>query len=135
MKYTVIDDDASTIRALLAAASALHAQIDNRNVTLGVIDDPGFSPGRQVAVVMAARDAGAADKGYTVATIEAKPMLIRVEPDDPKPEHDPNAAGHFIRLSEGKLSCTCFEPCCNTDDGELCTCPGCESDVHEHGAR
>lgn len=134
MKYTVIEGDPVTIRALLAGAAELHRVIDIRNVALGVIEDGSLGDDEpRVAVVMAARDAGAADRAYTVATVEAKPRLIRVQPEhlvEGRPQHEGDTDHHSN--SDGGMTCVCTKPCCNSDGGALCTCPPCTSDFHRH---
>lgn len=79
MKITEVSADGLGVSALIAAAGKIADLLDERAVTLGVIEAEG------VAVVMGKRDS---DSGLPIlaVTVERKPRLIRLEADDqPEP--------------------------------------------------
>lgn len=121
MKITEISSDGLGVSALIAAAGAVHDLLKDRNVALGVMQHD--SGAEDTLVVFAERQDGGDVLGVTV---ETNPRLLVFSKGEAKPEHREEYGDHYPGV------CACVRPCCNTEDGELCICPTCESENHRH---
>lgn len=125
----IIASDGIGVRALLAVAEKLCELTEERNITLGVIEDGG--DGHPVGVVVG----NTIGKGPRLGvTIERNPRIVDLDAPEPLPEGVARVhsyAGHFYA---GTRDCMCVNRCCN-DDHDMCVCTECEDIDHEHKGR
>ena len=76
----IIESDGMGVGALVSLAGKLHDLTEDRNVTLGVIQDEGLDGGKAVAVVTAKRASFEDDTPHLAVTVERNPRIIRVTP-------------------------------------------------------
>lgn len=125
MTIEIINADGIGVRALLGVAMDLHKLTVDRGITLGVIEAEALGEDSGVGFVMANRDNGSPVLGVT---IEPNPRLIRWVAD----AEAPRCEEAHVLTGDGYATCTCIEPCCNDDEGEVCTCRDCRSPNHRH---
>lgn len=81
MKITEVAADGLGVSALIAAAGAVHDQLDDRGVTLAMIETEGEGGQPWTPVLMAAKDNG---RGLPllVVTVERNPRILRLVADE-----------------------------------------------------
>jgi hypothetical protein len=131
MKITEVSADGLGVSALIAAAGAIHEMLDERNVSLVLVEGADLGVEQPwVACVIGKRDAEAGPPHLGV-TVERNPRVFTIGRDEPKakPEHLESYGDHY---PDGRgMLCVCTRGCCNAED-ETCICPPCTNLSHEH---